>query len=123
MTHKTDMDAGLDQLFADARDDGPDASLMARVLADAEAMQREVAPAAAPNPVSKSGWLTVFIQSLGGWGAVGGVTAAGVMGLSMGLYAPEAVAGWVGTESLGLDTLSYGITPDMGALWLEDGDV
>lgn len=123
MTRKTDMDAGLDQLFVDARDDGPDASLMARVLADAEAVQREVALSPAPERTPKLGWLAVFVQSLGGWGSVGGVTAAGVMGLSMGLYAPEAVAGWIGTESLGLETLSYDITPDMGALWLEDSDV
>lgn len=123
MTRKTDTDAGLDQLFAEARNDGPDAALMARVLADAAAVQQDAARPTMQEPVSRPGWLAGLVQALGGWGSVGGVTAAGVMGLSMGLYAPQAVAGWVGAEDFGIETLSYDITPDMGALWLEDDDV
>ena len=122
MTRNTETDAGLDELFALARDDAPDAALMARVLADGAAEQ---SAAAAPVVYSapRQSWFADVVQALGGWAPVSGVTAAGIMGLSMGLYAPEAVAGLVGADSLGIEVISYSVTPDLGALWLEDGDV
>lgn len=122
MTRETDRDAGLDRLLDEARGDGPDAGLMARVLADAEAVQRARAVPDA-RPQGRRGWLAGIVDKLGGWGAVGGVTAAGVMGLSVGLYAPDAVAGWIGGEAFGLQIVTDDITPDMAELWLEGEDV
>lgn len=122
MTRETDRDAGLDHLLDEARGDGPDAGLMARVLADAEAVRRGRAlPDARPHV--RRGWLARIVDTLGGWGAVGGVTAAGVMGLSVGLYAPDAVAGWIGDDAFGLQIVTDDITPDMTELWLEGEDV
>jgi hypothetical protein len=122
MTRNTETDASLDALFAQAREDAPDAALMARVLADGAAVQSAATAPVVPS-APRQGWLAGVVQALGGWAPVGGVTAAGLMGLSMGLYAPEAVAGLIGADSLGLEVISYSVTPDMGALWLEDGDV
>ncbi len=122
MAREPDTDAALEALFSGAQADAPGDALMARVLADAQAVQEDqVRPVAAPVP--RAGWLARFADALGGWGAVGGVTAAGLMGLSIGLYSPTAVTDLVGAETLGLEAVSYDITPDMGALWLEADDV
>ncbi len=123
MARETDTDVDLDALFAEAREDAPSDALMARVLADADAVQAEaVAVAAAPAPARRRGWVAGLVESFGGWGTIGGVTAAGVMGLSLGLYAPTTVADILGAETLGLET-AYDITPDMTGLWGEGDDV
>ena len=123
MARETDTDMMLDALFAEARQDMPDDALMARVLADASAVQdaaRAAPPVTAPRP--ERGWLAGMVAAIGGWGALSGVSAAGVMGLAVGLYSPDAVANWVGSDTIGLES-SYEFTPDLSALWVEDGDV
>ena len=87
MTHdpKTDPDDWLDTLLDDvARAPVPDAppALMARVLADAEALLPAPGGVQAQAPF----WQTV-IDGLGGWGALGGLAVAGVTGLAIGLGA------------------------------------
>lgn len=116
MTHKQ----GDDALFAQAADDGPSPDLMARVMADADAVQAEV-PVAAPVP--RGAWLAGLIAALGGWGALSGITAAGVMGLAVGLYSPDTVSGLLESDSLSLGIGTYDLTPDVSDLWTEDGDV
>jgi hypothetical protein len=123
MTVEKDTEAGLDRLFEGARGDGPDAGLVARVLADAEAVQIAQAVADVRPEAQRRGWLAGIVDTLGGWGAVGGVTAAGIMGMSVGLYAPETVAGLVGGDAFGLQIVTDYITPDMAELWLEGDDV
>ncbi|MEJ6389323.1 hypothetical protein [Gymnodinialimonas ulvae] len=125
MTRDTDTenDAGLERLFDAARDDAPDAGLVARVLVDAEAAQPAQSATVHRPVVRRRGWLAGVVETLGGWGAVGGVTAAGIMGLSIGLYAPETVVDWVGGEALGVQFVSDDFTPDMADLWLEGDDV
>ena len=124
MTHDQD-DTGLDALFAQARGDSPSADLMARVMADAAAVQADVPErpvADTPRP-EKGPWLAALLGALGGWSAVSGITAAGVMGRAVGLYSPDTVVGLLDSESLSLGIGTYDFTPDMGDLWTEDGDV
>ena len=117
-------DAGLDALFAQARDDGPSNALMARVMGDAEAVQAQLAarPVVVPE-VPKPGLFALLAGAVGGWSAVSGITAAGVMGLAVGLYSPDTVAAWLESDTLSLGISGYEIAPDLGALWTEDGDV
>lgn len=123
MTHEPEKD-GLDALFAQAREDGPGPDLMARVVADAASVQAEVAESAAPGMAGPRGtWLAGMLGALGGWSAVSGITAAGVMGLAVGLYAPDTVSGLLENDTLSLGIGAYDFTPDVGDLWTEDGDV
>jgi hypothetical protein len=112
----------LDALFAEARRVGPDADLVARVLADAEAVQREIARTA--QRPTRSGVLRrppAWIAALGGWGGFGGVTAAGLVGLAVGFWSPEMIDVLSGGQ---LWTLSGGgLSPDLTALALENSDV
>ena len=117
-------DTTLDALFAQACDDGPSDALMARVMGDAEAVQSQLA--ARPVVVSevpKPGLFALLAGAVGGWSAVSGITAAGVMGLAVGLYSPDTVADWLESDTLSLGISGYEIAPDLGALWTEDGDV
>lgn len=112
----------LDALFAEARRVEPDADLVARVLADAEAVQRETARP--PLQPARAGVLRrppAWIAALGGWGGFGGVTAAGLVGLAVGFWSPDMIDGLSGGQ---LWTLSGGgVSPDLTALALENGDV
>lgn len=121
MTNETDGTEGarLEALFQEARRVRPGPDLTARVLADARAVQE----AARPAPLWRRRLRRPpgIVAALGGWGAIGGVTAAGLAGLGVGFWAP-------GT----LDTLSGGwltpvsgtsFTPDLSALALEFDDV
>lgn len=120
MTHDQD-DSALDALFAGAAEDGPGPDLMARVLADAASVQGEVPVVEMTS--TRGGWLAVLIGAVGGWSAVSGITAAGVMGLAVGLYSPDTVSSLLESDSLSLGIGTYDLTPDVGDLWTEDGDV
>ena len=89
----------LDALFAEARRVEPDADLVARVLADAEAVQREAARP--PLQPARAGILRrppAWIAALGGWGGFGGVTAAGLVGLAVGFWSPDMIDGLSGGQ-------------------------
>lgn len=81
----------LDALFAEARGQAADPSpeLMARVMADAIAMQPAPMRAAPPRRTSR---LRQFLNAVGGWPAVAGLATAGVAGLWIGVNPPDAVA-------------------------------
>jgi hypothetical protein len=117
----------LEALFAEAGKDGPSPDLMARVLADAEAVQAAAAAAPASRPAepdpARRPWLDMLLGALGGWSAVSGITAAGVMGLAVGLYSPDTISGLISGAGMGQDADAYALTPDLGELWTEDGDV
>lgn len=119
MTHNEDA---LDALFAQAAQDTAPADLMARVVADADFVLAET-PVAAPVGAAGRSWLAGLISGLGGWSALSGITAAGVMGLAVGLYSPDAVAGLLENDGLSLGIGAYDLTPDVSDLWTEDGDV
>lgn len=86
MTDKDD--AFLDELFADARADDPVPSdaLRARVLADAAA-----AMAGEPVDAVPGRFWPNLAALLGGWPALGGVAAAGLAGLWVGITPPAAI--------------------------------
>lgn len=108
----------LERALAAARAAPPEAGadFLARVLADAEAVQDGFAarPAAAR---AGTGWRGVF-RALGGWPALGGLTAATVTGLWIGVAPPAPLQATVdtvlGDTGLG-DTVVLAFEPDLGA--------
>ncbi len=106
-------DGDLDALFAAARrlQPRPSEALLARVLADAEAVSlARAAPAGsaaagraggatggasggASGGAAGPGWLRGLAEVLGGWPALGGLLASTVLGLGLGLAQPAAVSG------------------------------
>jgi len=120
MVHEK-RDDDLDTLFAVARDDMPSAALQARVVEDALAVQAGQTRANT-HFVSRAGWMAALARSLGGWPALSGVTAAGVLGLGLGFYAPDLVDSLSGGAIWSLSG-NVAATPDIGGLWTEIGDV
>lgn len=114
----TDRDEALfEALMREARDVPPPGDdLVARVLADASAVQAaRFAPSPPAMPVGR-GLLRGLVASLGGWQAVSGVTLAGLTGLVVGFAAPDLVDSWSGGQ---IWTLTGGgeAMPEIGALW------
>lgn len=122
MTDDTKLNASdkamLDAFFADAADQRPDPSpdLMARILADAEAVQTAaLAPPAAPPGAQEPGFFATLWAGLGGGAGLTGLITATLAGLWIGLSPPQVVdsvtASVLGTSDLldgdGLPTLSF----------------
>jgi len=85
----TDDRDDLTDLLATARDaDAPSDALMARVLADAASVQ---AGLQVPKPVPDRGGFGGWLSSIGGWRGAGGLVAATVTGLTIGVYAPDSI--------------------------------
>ncbi|MFC7703080.1 dihydroorotate dehydrogenase [Plastorhodobacter daqingensis] len=89
------QDRDIEEFFAAARAvtraPGPD--LLGRILADAEAAQPR-----APRPAGRSQWGPIarfrrVCESLGGWQAAGGLLAAALAGLWIGVSPPAAFVG------------------------------
>jgi hypothetical protein len=108
----------LDALLALAKSHSPAPSddFMARILADAVALQPKPQIVRAAAPQRRSGFWTRFATILGGASAVAGIGTAAMAGLVLGYVQPDslaAVAGGFGfetpSESLellpGLDTI------------------
>ena len=111
----------LDALLAEAAREMPTTALRARVLADGVSVADTAAPA--PRRPRAREWRDL-LDGFGGWRALSGVTAAGIMGLAFGLYAPGAVDLVLDGRLTALS--DGGVTPDIEALLLamEDlGDV
>lgn len=87
MSDKTPQNDPLEVFFDAARGATPQPSdaLMARVLADAEAMQPKSEPL--PRPVRRQGWLA----ALGGWPALAGLATATVAGITIGVADPASI--------------------------------
>ncbi|MFU8865164.1 MAG: hypothetical protein ACNA7O_14720 [Rhodobacterales bacterium] len=99
-----DDDDALEAFFAAARrtTPAPSDSLLARVMADALAAQEEPLKTPArmrPQP-ARPGLLAQLREALGGWPAFGGLAAAGVMGLAIGITAPLGQDGLAGLASV-----------------------
>ncbi|WP_224815539.1 dihydroorotate dehydrogenase [Hasllibacter sp. MH4015] len=115
-------DEAFDALMEEARGDAPSGDLMARVLADADRVQaRPAKPAHAPR--GRVPWWRGVIAGIGGWSAVSGITAAGIVGLAVGLYAPDEIEALLGGDALSFTETGLGVTPDLGELWTEGEDV
>jgi hypothetical protein len=109
------QDGDLDDFFAAARRAGPVPSeaLMARVVADAAALQPRPAPVAA-SPSGPGFWATlagVFGRS----GAMGGLIAATIGGLWIGVVQPGPVATLAGQVWPTQQALSVELIPDIFA--------
>jgi hypothetical protein len=122
MANETDRDAELDALLSEAKEVRPDPDLVARVLADAAAVQ---GASAESTLTSRRGGLfrnpPRLVAALGGWGGFGGVTAAGLVGLAVGFWSPDAVDMLSGGAFWTLAPGS-GWTPDLAELALENVD-
>ncbi|MDA7427968.1 hypothetical protein PGB28_05825 [Primorskyibacter aestuariivivens] len=104
-------DAFLDALFDEekaARNAAPEVSLqlMARILADAEAVQDGFAPppAQAPRP-KRPGYFRQISTALGGWPAFAGLATASVCGLWLGVNPPEGLSDMASLYVTGGETL------------------
>lgn len=106
------IDALLEEMAA-VRSPDPSPDLMARVLADAEAHLPPPGGVRAAVP-----WWRQVLADIGGWGAVGGLAAATVAGLAIGLGALDATGadalwtlGYDGyyDSDLGLDAFGWAI--------------
>jgi hypothetical protein len=123
MANDTETDRELDTLLSEAGKIPPAPDLAARVLADAATIQAQAARAAPAR--RRGGPLRSpprLVAALGGWGGFGGVTAAGLVGLAIGFWSPEAVDALSGGQFWML-TSGGAWTPDLAELALEPGDV
>lgn len=117
-----DSDHDLDTLLAAARGAGPAPSdaLMARVLADAAALQpRPPVVSTAANPPRRP-WFAGLAALFGGGGAVAGISFAVLAGVFLGVVQPAPVAAltavFLTDEAIG----SVDLLPEPGALWTEE---
>lgn len=121
MTMTDPNDDMLDDLFAEARGVNPQVSddLTARVLVDAGAAQ-EAAPA--PKSVAQPGLWSRLMDMVGGWPSVGGLAAATVAGIWIGVAPPASVENL--TASLVGDSVSVSLLGGADAIetgFLADG--
>lgn len=116
-------DEALEAMFAAARSAAaePSADLLARVLADAEAVQDgRAALATGPVAAPRGGggiWASI-LAALGGWGGAGGLAAAGLAGLWIGFAGGTQVTDTLGTLTGGL--VGSGVEADAGVDLLPD---
>ena len=120
MAEKTTQDAALEALFeAAARQAEQEVSpeLLARVLADAEAMQ----PTPAALPQRRVARRRGILAALGGWPSLGGLAAATVAGIWIGFAAaPELFPDGL-TGGLGGSGSAYLAYLDTSYAYLEEG--
>ena len=110
--HMTQRDeTHLDELFAEARQVRPVVSLdlMARIMADAAAVQSErIAPIVTATP-EQVGFFAGLWSALGGWGGAGGLAAATMAGLWIGFAPPS------GLESVSTAVFGQSVTVSLFA--------
>ena len=99
MTENSDDQApDLGAFFDAARADTPkaEAALLARVMADADHVQAEIAPYGAPGAtatrVAWSARLAAMWRMLGGWPSLAGLSTAAVAGLWIGIAPPASLS-------------------------------
>ena len=105
MAEKNGKDDFLDDLFAEARNDGAaevSSDLMMRVLADAEALQPDP-EALSVAPAPRRSLIRSFFDALGGWQGTSGLVAATMASVWIGFN---------GADTLSLDGLQTVISVD-----------
>ena len=92
MTKRKGSEADFDRLLAGVADPVPSEELMARVMADADAVlaERSAGPA---QEVARKGWLGAALNGIGGWPAVAGLATATVAGIWIGFAQPGSLGG------------------------------
>ena len=115
-----DNEVDLDTVFAlAAQPPLPSADLMARILADAVALQPKPRVSCAV-PVVQRGWLGRLADILGGGRALAGVTAAAAAGLYLGIAQPTPVLALTSLVS-GTTTLdNLDLLPSSTTLWAQE---
>ena len=89
---KTDRsEAELDRLFAEATVPTPSEALLARVMADADAVLNERRIAQTTVPVAPGGWFRSILTGIGGAPALAGLATATVAGIWIGYVQPGSV--------------------------------
>lgn len=111
-------EALLEDFFAAARAEAPEppATLLTRVMADADAaLATRVLPPppAAPVRHGTGGWLARLSDMLGGWGGLGGLATASAAGLWLGLSGVGGLsAGVAGLPAAIAGGASLDVMPD-----------
>ncbi len=96
MTHTPPETDPLEAHFRALREDvpTPDDALMARILADADAVQADrdamTAPAL-PQAAKPDTLITQIIKTIGGWPGLAGLATAGIAGVWIGVSAPATL--------------------------------
>lgn len=116
-TQKNKSDVSLDELFQATRnmEPAPSKALMARVLADAIAVQAEQSTQAeetgraAPIARAKPGWSLGpgFRQVASGWASTSVLAAVACFGLVIGLVMPETILAYL--QVVEMDTVDAGL--------------
>ncbi|MDR7124884.1 dihydroorotate dehydrogenase [Pseudotabrizicola sp. 4114] len=121
MKTQSDMtpEAELDALLTQARADPPlpDDAFMARVLADAQALQPR--PQLRPARPARRGFWARLAATLGGAIAVAGLGTAAMAGLVIGYVQPEPMVSFAGSIGFGVSE-SLDLLPGFDALLSED---
>ncbi|TGD62660.1 dihydroorotate dehydrogenase [Tabrizicola sp. WMC-M-20] len=119
-TEKT-SEPDLDALFAQARAHPPatEDAFMARVLADASALQPRADVRPVPRTRPRSGLWARLAAALGGALAVAGVGTAAMAGLVIGYVQPEPMVSLAGSIGFGV-TESLDLLSGFDALLTED---
>ena len=91
MTNNRDTDL-LDGAFAAARSDAPAPSddLLDRIMMDADAVLHD-AGVTQTRPATRPSWREALFDAIGGWPSFGGLVAATVAGLWIGVSPPAAL--------------------------------
>ncbi|MGB5558922.1 MAG: hypothetical protein WBN04_13035 [Paracoccaceae bacterium] len=103
---------GLDQMLAAAAASAPEPSeaLLARVLADADAVLAERQAGQGTVPGGPRGWLGGLVDVIGGWPAMAGLATATVAGIWIGYAQPGSISG------IADEALTTGTSYDLGDL-------
>jgi len=117
-------DDELDGLLAQARATPalPSEVLIARVMADARAMQGGAVVAHAPAVAltARPGFWAVLTGALGGGGALAGISMATLAGVFLGVTQPAPVAAFTQTYLTGTALDLVDLLPADDALWAEE---
>ena len=110
--HTPLRDDALEEMFRAARAEAPEPSdsLMARIMADAEAEIAARAEAAHPVRTPRPGLWAALVAAIGGWPALASMATAAVAGVWLGFGATEgvdALAGGILIGDTGTATVSY----------------
>lgn len=124
MTKTDRSEQELEELLQLAAKAGPDPSdaLLARVMADADAVlaERSAASATALGSVpttASGGWLNRLLGGIGGWPAVAGLATATVAGVWIGYAQPASFSGVAGGLLAGETAYDLGdLLPDYNSV-------
>jgi len=120
-----EMDAELDALFAQARDEAPvpSADLLARLAQDAAQTQASFGRVVEAPLAPRMSWWAHLIDDIGGLPAMGGLVASACVGIYLGFVNPDFATGLSSTETEvtaeAAGVMSHALLGDL--YWIEEG--